>query len=222
MEDNGIGIADKHLASGLLFQPFFQVDHGLPAGERGVGLGLSIVHAALALMPDHEIGVESRLGEGSCFTLHLPHAPPPPASAPDDSGSLAASTDLTGKYLLLVDDDALIRRSIAALVDCRALVHDEFASLADLLARLATIERQPDVLVTDYKLPDNKTAFDIMACLATAWPGVPTVVVTGDAEAAASLPGQAGIVAVLHKPVSPEELIAALAIACRSGRATDH
>jgi CheY-like chemotaxis protein len=111
----------------------------------------------------------------------------------------------------------LIRRSLVALLDHLGVLHDEFDSVADLATHLRTLERRPDVLLSDYRLPDKQTALDVMAVMARTWPGVPTVVATGDAEAASRLAARHDIAAVLHKPVSTAELLNRLAQACEAG-----
>jgi signal transduction histidine kinase len=69
VKDTGIGIpADKLEA---IFEPFVQVKGRALGPEAGVGLGLSISRS-LARDMNGDLGVESTLGEGSCFTLSLP------------------------------------------------------------------------------------------------------------------------------------------------------
>jgi CheY-like chemotaxis protein len=215
VEDNGIGIEEQHLAGRKIFQPFFQANNNLPEGEKGVGLGLSIVNAALALMPDHRITVASLFGIGSQFAVYVPRA----EATTTDAGSRTLTRQanlagLAGKYVVLVDDDVLIRRSIVALLDHLGVLHDEYDSLADLSKHLLELERRPDVLLSDYRLPDKKTALDVMALMAQIWPRVPTVVVTGDAEAASTLSDRDDIAGVMHKPVSTAEMLNHLARAC--------
>ncbi len=215
IEDNGIGIEARHLASQEIFRPFFQAHNDLPEGDKGVGLGLSIVNAALALMPDHHIAVESQFGVGSRFTLFIPRA-----EAVDSGPEIKALAQqvnlagLRGKYVVLVDDDALIRRSIVALLDHFDVIHDDFGSEAEFAASLPMLERRPDVLLSDYRLPEKKTALDVMALMDQIWPNVPTVVVTGDAEAATALAFRHDIAGVMHKPVSTAEILDHLARAC--------
>ena len=62
---------------GRLFDPFFTTK---PVGE-GTGLGLSISHG---IITGHggRIEVESRPGEGTCFRLLLPQAPPAVTAVP--------------------------------------------------------------------------------------------------------------------------------------------
>ncbi len=70
--DTGIGIAPEDLAR--LFQPFTQLDSKLTRQYEGTGLGLSLV-SRMAEMHGGGVTVESRLGEGSRFTIVLPWTP---------------------------------------------------------------------------------------------------------------------------------------------------
>jgi signal transduction histidine kinase len=68
-EDNGIGIAEKHLKK--MFQLFQQLNE---AGTyEGTGIGLAIVRKAVERMGGR-VGVESKLGKGSHFWVELPAA----------------------------------------------------------------------------------------------------------------------------------------------------
>lgn len=69
VRDSGIGIAPEHLPR--LTERFYRVDRGRSRETGGTGLGLAIVKH---VMQHHggDLQVESRLGEGSAFTLRLP------------------------------------------------------------------------------------------------------------------------------------------------------
>lgn len=64
--DSGIGIPSKDLDR--IFERFYRVDHARSRQTGGNGLGLSIVRH-IAYNHDAEVMVDSRLGEGSTFTL---------------------------------------------------------------------------------------------------------------------------------------------------------
>ncbi len=61
--DTGMGISDEHVR--LVFDPYFTTKSG------GTGLGLSVVYSIVHRHDGH-IGVQSRPGEGTTFTIYLP------------------------------------------------------------------------------------------------------------------------------------------------------
>lgn len=69
--DTGIGIAEDALDE--LFKPFLQAEASTNRRFGGTGLGLSIVRQLCDLMGG-EVSVESKLNEGSKFTIILPFA----------------------------------------------------------------------------------------------------------------------------------------------------
>jgi signal transduction histidine kinase len=69
ISDTGLGIAEKDQLA--VFEPFHRVDDSSTRTEMGVGLGLSIVKNLVELM-EGSINLQSRLGEGSTFTITLP------------------------------------------------------------------------------------------------------------------------------------------------------
>jgi two-component system sensor histidine kinase SenX3 len=82
VEDHGIGIPANAIER--VFERFYRVDLARSRQTGGTGLGLSIVRHVMA---NHggEVTVESRLGEGSTFVLHLPVAAPSAArGGPDE------------------------------------------------------------------------------------------------------------------------------------------
>lgn len=69
--DDGEGIAPEHVP--YIFERFYQVDKARSRAQGGSGLGLSIVKSAVDAYGG-SVAVESHLGEGSVFTVRLPHA----------------------------------------------------------------------------------------------------------------------------------------------------
>jgi two-component system sensor histidine kinase/response regulator len=102
--DTGIGIEPGRL--GILFQPFSQEDATTTRRYGGTGLGLCISKQLVELMGG-EIGCESSPGRGSRFWFTLPYEPGVAA------GTDAASSDLTGIRVLIVDSIADQRDQLA-------------------------------------------------------------------------------------------------------------
>ena len=77
--DRGVGIAPGNLRH--IFEPFFSTKTGPDAsGLGGTGLGLSVCRDIVEAHHGR-LRAESRLGQGSTFTLLLPTCPPPAETA---------------------------------------------------------------------------------------------------------------------------------------------
>jgi signal transduction histidine kinase len=69
VRDQGIGMEQHELKK--IFQKFYRTERAVASGEKGVGIGLSIVEE---IVTHHggRVEVDSSPGHGSCFTLVLP------------------------------------------------------------------------------------------------------------------------------------------------------
>ena len=137
--DSGSGIASEALTH--VFDPFVA---GLTFGET-TGLGLSSVRGTMQQSGGH-VTVESEPGRGTVFTLQVPATDAPaPAADMTDAPQRAPR-------VLIVDDDALVRRAVSRSVralGCSAL---EASSGSDALTVLARTEI--DILLTDVTMPE--------------------------------------------------------------------
>ena len=86
VQDQGIGMDQKEVKQ--IFQKFYRTKKAETSGEAGSRIGLSIT-SNLLMAEQHGgvIGVTSKPGEGSCFTLAFPAAATAPLS------TLSSGTD---------------------------------------------------------------------------------------------------------------------------------
>nr|WP_255542783.1 hybrid sensor histidine kinase/response regulator [Azospirillum sp. INR13] len=144
--DTGIGIPAEALP--ILFSKFQQVDGSITRKFGGTGLGLAICRQLSELMGG-SIAVESSLGTGSRFLVDLPLAlldeAPQPAELP-----------LAGRRALVVDDLAVNRRVLAAMLDslgARPTAVDNGPDALEALTRAAAGGRPFDVVLVDQTMP---------------------------------------------------------------------
>jgi CheY-like chemotaxis protein/two-component sensor histidine kinase len=112
--DSGIGIAEQDL--GLLFTEFQQLDAGPGRHQEGTGLGLALTRRFAELHGGH-VSVESALGKGSTFTLHLPlEAKASPAHVPVEPAQVTA-VDRSRPLVLVVEDNPQAAEILARHLD---------------------------------------------------------------------------------------------------------
>lgn len=102
IKDNGIGMSEEFIKNEL-FTPFVQADNSPRSDYNGTGLGMPIVKQLVEKMGG-TITVESKLGEGSCFTVILPFKIDTNAR-PEEKEDFDA--DISDIRVLLVEDNEL-------------------------------------------------------------------------------------------------------------------
>ena len=151
VRDTGIGMSKEHMSR--LFQPFVQADPSITQQYGGTGLGLTITRRFAQLLGG-DVSVESVLGQGSSFTLHVPVDFADASKALGAAAQIDAVQGSSDAPLVLVIEDEADARELAA----RALTRAGFsvqgvgggeAGLA--LARAKT----PALVLLDIFLPDR-------------------------------------------------------------------
>lgn len=103
IKDTGIGMSEefqKHL-----FDPFAREHEEMTGRHEGTGLGMSIVKQLVDKM-DGTIQVESKVGEGTCFTVQIPFRLASEADVRKTEEKPDVG-DITGTNVLLVEDNEL-------------------------------------------------------------------------------------------------------------------
>ncbi|MEP7363074.1 MAG: response regulator [Acidobacteriota bacterium] len=147
VRDTGIGIASEELIQ--IFDSFTQLENGLARSYSGLGLGLAIADKLVRKMGGL-IQAESRVGEGTVFTVVLPVQMP--------AGEVAAArphlvkrVQGTGKRLLLVDDNKIaqqIMRHVLSREHYELMIADGGEEAVEL-AR----DHEFDLVIMDLQMP---------------------------------------------------------------------
>jgi PAS domain S-box-containing protein len=196
--DTGIGIpSDK---TDEIFEEFKQLANEARNRAKGSGLGLAIVAKTAALL-DLQVRVLSQPGKGSMFAVELPRG----RSLGVAVESARANRRL---HVALVEDNALVRDALTCSLE--AMGHHVVAAATgrELLDRLGS--QRPDIVVSDYRLEEGETGLDVvMSARTTYGPDLPAVIVTGDTDPSLLRSLASRGIAVQHKPVGGETLVAA-------------
>lgn len=101
--DNGIGIPEEYLDK--IFDKFVQLDVQLQEQYKGTGLGLSIVKRLIELF-NGTIKVESKVNEGTMFTVHFPYVKSDLETNLDQL-HMKSKTHITNLDILVVEDNKI-------------------------------------------------------------------------------------------------------------------
>ncbi|MGQ0384551.1 MAG: hybrid sensor histidine kinase/response regulator [Gammaproteobacteria bacterium] len=206
--DTGIGIPPERLDR--IFDEYYQIGHG---GHYGVGLGLAIVKRIAALL-GLSIEVRSQPGRGSEFRVGIPSALVTHAARPELARTRAAAPATAGAVILLVEDDDAVRGATGLYL--RAIGHTPISAgnRAGAESALASAERPPDLIISDYHLGGGETGVDaIVAARKRAGRMLPALLLSGDTSTAMRELSDLPACRVLNKPVDVEQLSDAIAAA---------
>jgi signal transduction histidine kinase/ligand-binding sensor domain-containing protein/CheY-like chemotaxis protein len=215
VSDSGPGISAAECAR--LFQRFEQTRLGERSG--GSGLGLAIVHQLAQLM-DGRVDVQSTVGEGSRFCVHLPlaeaAAPAAARGAHDDAApparpqaaALRLGADrerpLATQRVLLVEDDAATREVMAALL---GELGAEVRSADQPMLALHYADAGLGLIVSDLDLPAMNGLQLLPLLRQRSAPALPAIAITARSEANTEAEARAaGFDAFLRKPITREAL----------------
>lgn len=206
VRDTGIGIAPDQLAR--VFQPHQQKSNTpLPTGT---GLGLSICKQLVVLMGG-EIGVESRLKEGSRFWFDLP------LKAQEGIAGTPEEPWLRGLRLLVVDDNHTVNRVIqeqASHWGMKVRTADNGTEALALARNAANLGEPFDIIIVDHNMP-GMSGLQLAARIKEdpiIRNDVIVIMLTGvNIAPSSTMTRNVGIRRVLTKPVTERQLKTAIA-----------
>lgn len=212
VEDTGIGIAEEHRE--LIFEEFVQIGNPERDRSKGLGLGLAIVRR-LAEILRHPLTLESVPGRGSVFSLRLP-AVSLGAAFVDPAAAPVQATEppsfLPGSFVLVIDDEKDVLDATAIVLEQAGAHVLKAVSGDDAVDRIGQEDRMPDIVMSDLRLRGGESGIAAVARVREAiGEPIPALLVTGDTAPERVAEATASGFTLLHKPLRPEALVAALA-----------
>lgn len=199
--DTGPGIAPAY--HDAIFEEFYQLANPDRDRAKGLGLGLSIVRR-LATILNHDVILQSRPGKGAVFRVRAPRAT---TAGPEMVRAESLARSDSG-MILAIDDEHAVRAGMAELM--RSWGHRVIVVSGGQEA-LALLTEAPDLIICDYRLRGGDDGITtIRALQARFGSDIPAILVTGDTAADRLREAEASGYPLLHKPLSPARLRAAV------------
>jgi signal transduction histidine kinase/CheY-like chemotaxis protein len=206
VRDTGIGIPTAQQRE--IFREFRQLHNPERDRSKGLGLGLAIVERLTHLL-DIGLQLDSIPGRGSSFILDITLGD---SRLRQTSARQIPNVDcLRGKVVAVIDDEADIRAGMNALLTSWGCIPLLGESGADVLAQQVADGISIDLIIVDFRLRDDRTGSGEIAMLrAACGPAIPAMIITGDTAPERLREADAAGFLLLHKPVRPNKLRAAL------------
>ncbi len=159
VRDTGIGMDEKQLNT--IFDNFVQADNSTTRRFGGSGLGLTISKKLTELM-EGNIAVQSKIGEGSKFTIEIPMQPGEDAFSCNTSSqstvymekkkSVSAVSNAQGKHILLVEDNEINQEVVSGLLEELEINVDIAGDGLQALNKLK-LNNYYDLILMDVQMP---------------------------------------------------------------------
>ena len=163
VKDTGVGIPENIRPK--IFDPFFTTK-----GPQSSGLGLSVSYG-IVRRHGGEITVESRVAQGTTFTVKLPVRP-----VPSPRAEAVSRPARPGLRVLVIDDEESVREILRDLLEAAGQEVWEASSGPE---GLGILERQPmDLVCTDLGMP-GMTGWEVAERIRARWPGLKVALITG-------------------------------------------
>jgi CheY-like chemotaxis protein len=197
VRDTGIGMDETTMARA--FDPFFTTK----ALGHGTGMGLSTVYG-IVKQSGGFIWMESELGRGTTFTIHLPRTPDAVRPAPPRR---AAATARRGSETILVaEDEYLVRAMTRRTLERAGYRVFEAVNGVEALAIARELGDELDLLLTDIVMPEMGGR-ELAAALRLERPSLSILFMSGYThERDAHLSAGGAVSNFLHKPFTLDDL----------------
>ena len=203
VRDTGPGIAPQDQRT--VFQEFRQLGNSA-SGSKGLGLGLTIVERACAML-GHPLSLDSMRGRGCCFAVSAPRLgqvgnEPAPAHPVDDLRPRTRNL-----VVLLVENDPEMTGALTLMIESWGshVIHAETGEGA--LALLDEIDITPDRALLDYQLGGGMTGTEVLDRLRSRHGAVPARVISASRRQDIADACRAAGVTLVPKPLDRRKII---------------
>lgn len=206
VQDTGQGIDLKNQKK--IFEEFVQLHNPQRDRNNGLGLGLSIVRR-IALLLEHPLTLDSALGCGSVFSVTIPLGNESAISLVEIFQD--SEQDCSQLFALVIEDDPAVREGLGGLMKHWRCTILAVSSIDEALLKLADYEYAPDVILSDYRLPNCTTGIEAITTIRSKYGlKIPALIMTGDTAPDRLKETHASAIPLMHKPFEPRQLKAFL------------
>ncbi len=199
--DTGCGMDGATRAR--IFEPFFTTK---PVGV-GTGLGLATVYGIVKQSGGH-IWVDSEVGRGSSFTIHLPVSAATEEEAQPVPPTLAAvPSSRPDARILVVEDDGAVRSAVCRVLERRGYAVMESHNGEQAIAKLTDATQTVDLVISDIVMPEM-SGLELRDRLRVMRPSVPVLLMSGySQEAITRLGNRESLGPLIEKPFTVNGLL---------------
>ena len=158
--DNGKGIPRDSIDK--VFEEFEQLDNPNRDRQKGLGLGLTIVKRLLELQ-NHPYELHSKLGLNTVFTVQLPYGNKGYVNNILYHEKKEQKIDFEKSILVIDDEQQVLDGMKIILNDWNQNVY--IANSVEQAIDAAKQGFNPDIIISDYRLQDNKTGADAIIAM---------------------------------------------------------
>lgn len=203
VNDTGIGIKQDELDN--IFKEFQQANQGIEKKFGGTGLGLNISRRLASLLQG-ELHVESKLNEGSSFTLTLPLQEHKGEQTNAEAQTKLFIDQFKDNTIMVVDDDQVqlsLMREILQNTFKKVVLIDDATEVVDYL-----LQHQVDIILTDMQMP-KLDGFELLQSIKAVpqLSKIPLVALSGKRDLTTEDFTELGFTTFHYKPLNLEQLI---------------
>jgi CheY-like chemotaxis protein len=216
VRDQGMGISQADQEQ--IFEPFYQVENIQTRQVGGTGLGLAIVRTIIAAH-NGRIEIESDLGQGTTFHIHLPLVSPAHSAVWERAAGRGTESDAQPRpipppvapretpLILTIEDDPSTKALIQFTLEDAG--YETIGAANGREALQVAAAEQPDLITLDILMPEID-GFHVLDALKKApeTAGIPVCIVSIIEDKAKGY--RLGAINYISKPFESEELLTAV------------